>query len=274
MYRLRRDKKKDRNPNQDRSSRGRTNRPPTIRRGYPPRNVRLPAPPNLRQPPTPYPRQQDLRQPPPPYLRQQEVRQPPPPPQGNYHWGNTIPPQYRPEVRLLPTSNVYPERQLGDLVNILRKLLPKPQPPTFQPYMSYPPAQLSVPEIAILNKGLKFIPSQVYSNKHQSFDMQKLRQCLVSRLSKFRYDLPRNIFYNREITDSDVPNTVLSTINQIMNNMDRDLAKNAISNIHRDNLNKRQRSTLKALSKRTDIIIRKSDKGDTIVVETIERYIM
>ena len=55
--------------------------------------------------------------------------------------------------------------------------------------------------------------------------------------------------------------------------MDQDLAKNAISNIHRDNLNKRQRSTLKALSKRTDIIIRESDKGDTIVVETIDRYI-
>ncbi|XP_065893417.1 uncharacterized protein [Dysidea avara] len=41
----------------------------------------------------------------------------------------------------------------------------------------------------------------------------------------------------------------------------------------KNNLSIAERTTLNQLKKRTDIIIKKADKGDTIVVETMERYI-
>lgn len=58
-----------------------------------------------------------------------------------------------------------------------------------------------------------------------------------------------------------------------MTNINNSLSTDTSSNTHRDNLNRAQRTTLNKLSKRKDIIIRKSDKGDTIVVETTDRYI-
>ena len=45
------------------------------------------------------------------------------------------------------------------------------------------------------------------------------------------------------------------------------------SKCYRSNLNHQQRQTLNKLTKREDIVIKKSDKGDTIVVETKENYI-
>lgn len=51
-------------------------------------------------------------------------------------------------------------------------------------------------------------------------------------------------------------------------------AKNAfdVTTKFKDNLTKAERTTLNKLKKRKDIVIKKADKGDTIVVETLEQY--
>ena len=69
-----------------------------------------------------------------------------------------------------------------------------------------------------------------------------------------------------------LPEQSLTTINQYISNCKHQITNSIRSTSHKDNLNPIQRRVLNNLKKRTDIIIKKADKGDTIVVETIENY--
>ena len=262
---IRRIKKKD--PNKETNPRTRYSRPPPVRPYQQTNNIpRFNSRRNNKQyyPPT------NPRQP-----AQQ-------PPSGNRYGVNTIPPL--PQTTRGPSNTT---KGTSSITNVSRSSSRKSawrarqyfknittkvssSTSTFSTVHVIPPAQLSLPELALLSKGLKFIPYNSYTEKHKLQDTHRLRQYLIKQTSKYRYDLPKNTFYYREPTEKDVPASSLTAINQFMSNMDQAASNLNAINILRDKLNRRQRSTLNTLSKRKDIIIRKSDKGDTIVVETLE----
>ena len=87
----------------------------------------------------------------------------------------------------------------------------------------------------------------------------------------YRYDIPRGRLMQTVSDVSKVPCSVSNIIDHFVDSV-RSTCNHLNDQQMRDNLSRKDRSILKKLSNRTDIRISKSDKGDTIVVENIERY--
>ena len=97
---------------------------------------------------------------------------------------------------------------------------------------------------------------------------------LTSFASTYCYDLPKHPYLPNK-HPINVSTSVESTINQYIKQT-KESFSNELDNLNqnsKDNLTNRERHILNKLQKRTDIVIKKSDKGDKIVVETTENYI-
>ena len=135
-----------------------------------------------------------------------------------------------------------------------------------------PPAKLSNKEAAVLSKGLQFVPDYPVSTNQCHKDLDSFKFKLAKYASPYSYDRPRHPY----LPGKQLPQTseeVSSTINRYIGLTRELIDALSPSKRHRSNLNHQQRQTLNNLTKREDIVIKKSDKGDTIVVETKENYI-
>ena len=126
----------------------------------------------------------------------------------------------------------------------------------------------------ILSKGLSFVPTKRINNNKILTDLDNFEQQLINRATPFQYDIPRHPFVPNKTSPStsSIPEQTLTTINQYISNCKEEIINSTRSTNLKDNLNPTQRKVLNELKKRKDIIIKKADKGDTIVVETVENY--
>ena len=97
---------------------------------------------------------------------------------------------------------------------------------------------------------------------------------LTSFASTYCYDLPKHPYLPNK-HPINVSTSVESTINQYIKQT-KESFLNELDNLNqnsKDNLTNRECHILNKLQKRTDIVIKKSDEGGKIVVETTENYI-
>lgn len=87
----------------------------------------------------------------------------------------------------------------------------------------------------------------------------------------YRYDLPNHPLIPVKTHQSISADN--DTISQYISNCKTNLSNCNRQNHKRNNLTNRERQILNKLKNRKDIIIKKADKGDTIVVETVQNYI-
>lgn len=133
-----------------------------------------------------------------------------------------------------------------------------------------PPAQISIPERLLLSKGLKYIPYIKYTNTHHQTDIVNLKSKLIEQCSDYRYDLPKQLQKEQSGT-SQIQSDVNKTIERFVIAVDQTRASSNQS-YKRDNLTRKERQALNSLKKK-NLVIKKSDKGDIITVETKETYV-
>ena len=133
------------------------------------------------------------------------------------------------------------------------------------------PAKLSLAKASVLSRGLKFVP---YKSVSDNDCLNSIDNFLRSYAATYKFDLPKHPYLPNNC-HTDIPSNVEASTDQYVN-----LTKNTFLNRtnkiypHRtDNLTKAERQILNKLQHRKDIIIKKSDKGDKIVVETVDNYI-
>ena len=93
----------------------------------------------------------------------------------------------------------------------------------------------------------------------------------------YNYQIPKHPYLPFSDQHATVPPTITNNVIQEYITETEKLLLQSQNNSHiihtKDNLTRSQRTTLNKLQKRTDIVIKKSDKGDKITVETKEHYI-
>jgi len=127
-----------------------------------------------------------------------------------------------------------------------------------------------------LNKGLKFAPTNTNKISNFTKDVEHLTDTLQRMTQPYDYTIPSNTFFKNPNPKPN-PNTHLEPDSNIHQYKELTLttAREAFNadRKRKDNLTISERTTLNKLKKRKDIVIKKADKGDTIVVETLERYV-
>ena len=129
-----------------------------------------------------------------------------------------------------------------------------------------------VHEIILLSKGLKFVPYKNISLNNHCESLDKFSTTLKSYAAPFQYDIPKHplLPYKSWSNCSDHSAWI---IKQFIDANKQDLMNATTVPVKQSNLNHKEMEVLHTLAKRRDIIIKSSDKGDKIVVETIENYI-
>jgi len=126
----------------------------------------------------------------------------------------------------------------------------------------------------ILSKGLSFVPTRTITKTDLITNLDNFQQSLIQRASPYHFDIPRHpLIPNSTHHSSSLSDSAKSAIHQYISDCKHDIDNTPRQTNMKDNLTNRERQTLNRLKLRTDIIIKKADKGDTIVVETIENYI-
>jgi len=97
------------------------------------------------------------------------------------------------------------------------------------------------------------------------------RQTLKSYTSLYRCDLPKHPFLPTH-HPTNCPGKASEMIDKFIDKTKSYLSFGEFP-CKTDNLTKKERKVLNSLIKRLDIIIKKSDKGDKIVMETVENYV-
>ncbi|XP_065896286.1 uncharacterized protein [Dysidea avara] len=123
----------------------------------------------------------------------------------------------------------------------------------------------------VLQKGFKYIPYSTYTPKHLELDTSSLKANLTKRCVPYRYDIPKGGLMKTVSDVSKVTTPVSNAIDQFVNEV-RVSCNIGTTQSGKDNINRRDRNILNKLCNRKDIRISKSDKGDTVVVETMECY--
>ena len=137
------------------------------------------------------------------------------------------------------------------------------------------PAELSIAERFILTKGLSFVPSKIYPSQQIIHDLDNFQNQLINRATPFAYDIPRHplIASKARSTITTISDHAQDAIDQYIGHCKTSIKQCNRETTKRNNLSTHERKILNSLKKRTDIIIKKADKGDTIVVETTDNYI-
>ena len=132
---------------------------------------------------------------------------------------------------------------------------------------------LSTAELSLLDKGLTFIP-QTYAtgNKQLLKDFDEFERRL--RIQYLYHDSPNRIHDPFRLKSSrpyfNSGNKILETY---INNTRSQLYQLHSTRPTRDNLSPSERRALASLRKRTDVIIKKADKGNCVTVEDTQDYI-
>jgi len=123
----------------------------------------------------------------------------------------------------------------------------------------------------VLQKGFKYIPFSAYTPKHLDQDISSLKLNLIKHCLPYRYDIPRGGLLKTASDVSKVTTPVSNVVNQFVDKV-RTSFNSYEKQPSKDNISRKDRIVLKKLCNRKDIKISKSDKGDTVVVETMQRY--
>ena len=148
---------------------------------------------------------------------------------------------------------------------------------------------LSSSELTLLDKGLAFVPTEQTPNKHrllQEFDAftRRLRiQTLANRWQELHHETDDGNGEDSHVTDKPHPFRMKSnwnppiTKNQALEayiTNTRKLLTDTRSTKHiHHNLSRHEKTALKKLAHRDDIIVKKADKGSMVVIEDRQTYI-
>ena len=121
-------------------------------------------------------------------------------------------------------------------------------------------------------KGLKFIPYKNISKDTHCKSLDTFNTNLHSYATPFKFDTPRHSYLPNK-PGPDCSNHSRQIINKFIEATKLNLQQTDVTSFRTNNLTNQESHTLNNLAKRTDIIIKKSDKGDKITVETVESYV-
>ncbi|XP_062520431.1 uncharacterized protein LOC134195423 [Corticium candelabrum] len=147
------------------------------------------------------------------------------------------------------------------------------RPPVGSKVVNLSNCNLSTAELSLLDKGLTFIP-QTYTtgNKQLLKDFDDFARTL--RIQYLYHDSPNTIYDPFRLKSTrpylNSGNKILETY---INNTRSQLYQLHSTRPKRDNLTPSERRALVSIQKRTDIIIKKADKGNCVTVEDTQDYI-